>query len=79
MKCPNCNGTNLSASGQEAPRSSKIAGSRLHQSLGKTGHPVAALIVGGIQIGNAVRETFGITYTCQSCGRRFNKFKSWVS
>ena len=77
MKCPKCGLSNLSADKRETSLSSKYGASRIHHSLAKSGHPVIATIVGTIQVGVAIHETFYITYTCLDCGRSFNKFQSW--
>jgi protein-arginine kinase activator protein McsA len=77
MKCPKCKGTNLTASERPSSPSSKYGASRVHHSLAKSGHPIGAAIVGVIQVGVAIHETFNITYTCHGCGHSFNKFQSW--
>jgi len=77
MKCPRCKQSNLTADQRPASLASKFGASRYHHSLAKSGHPVGAAIVGVIQAGVAIHETFYITYTCHDCGHTFNKFQSW--
>ena len=77
MKCPKCKGSNLIADQREASPSSKYGASRVHHNLAKSGHPIGAAIVGTIQLGVVIHETFCITYTCNDCKHTFNKFQSW--
>jgi hypothetical protein len=54
-----------------------MGASRVHHSLAKSGHPIGAAIVGTIQAGVAIHDTFYINYTCHDCNHNFNKFESW--
>ena len=77
MKCPKCDGSNLSADQRTVSASQKYGAGNCHRHLARTGHPIGAAIVGAMQAGVAINETFCIKYTCHDCTHTFNKFQSW--